>query len=208
VEKPYQAVPPLSAGLARQVGGNHIIEQLRLDGLEQAIHLGAPQARCVHQQDDISGRRGALGLEAGQDAGVVRIHAVDLDACGFGEVAVQRLIGGVMAGGIEVDCFVLRDGGHGGEGQQQGGEGGFFHGRGSRWVAMEKSIAIILICKNCSQNGLRRGAARRSLCGFAGVRWWRYPAADAKKPRCRRLRAGARCAASGRCASARGGPVP
>jgi hypothetical protein len=52
--------------------------------------LAAPQARGVHQQDHVGRRGAALGLQARDDAGVVGVDAVDLDARGLGEAVVQR----------------------------------------------------------------------------------------------------------------------
>jgi predicted rRNA methylase YqxC with S4 and FtsJ domains len=47
-------------------------------------------------------------LKPGENAGIVGIHAIDLDAGGFCEVAVERLVGGVMACGVKVDNLILR----------------------------------------------------------------------------------------------------
>ncbi|MNV36313.1 hypothetical protein D3C71_1277860 [compost metagenome] len=97
----------VSGWLAAQVGGDGVVQHLGLDGLEETVNFTLVQTCGVHQQDHIRGRGSALGLQARQDAGVVGIHAVDLDASGLGEAAVQRFVGGVVAGRVEVDDLFL-----------------------------------------------------------------------------------------------------
>jgi hypothetical protein len=122
VEKPNQVV----------LGRDRVFQRGRLDGLEQAIHLTAVQAGGIHQQDDVGGRGGALGLQPRQDAGVVGVDTVDPDPSGLGEVAVQRLVGRVVAGGIQVEHLFLREGrGCGGGQGQHGGQDLAVHRVGS-----------------------------------------------------------------------------
>jgi hypothetical protein len=83
------------------------------------------QARGVHQQDDIGRRCRAFGLQAGENAGIVRINPVDLDAGGFGEIGVQRFVGCVVAGRIQVDHLLLRAGAQARKGQCAGDEAEF-----------------------------------------------------------------------------------
>jgi hypothetical protein len=106
VEKPNQGVP--SAWPRAVLRRDGVFQQLGLDGLEQAVHVALVQAGGVDQQDHVGGRGGAFGLQAGQDAGVVGVHAVDLDAGGLGEVVVQRLVGRVVAGRVQVQHLLLR----------------------------------------------------------------------------------------------------
>src|SRR2546427_6619838 len=61
-----------------------------------------------------------LGLQARNDAGVVAVHAVDLDAGGLGEAVVQLLVRGVVARGVEVDDLGV---GNGCAGSHQGASG-------------------------------------------------------------------------------------
>jgi hypothetical protein len=77
-------------------------------GWNRPVDLATPEPGCVHQQDHIGGRGRALCLQAGQDAGVVGVHAVELDAGRLGEVGVQRLVRGIVAGGVDVEYGVLR----------------------------------------------------------------------------------------------------
>ena len=111
--------------LAAQVGGDGIVQHLGLDGLEQAVHLTLVQAGSVHQQDHVSGRSSALSLQPGQDAGIVSIHTVDLDARGLGEAGVQGLVGGVVAGRVEVDHLFLGMHGTCSGGQRTSAQQGF-----------------------------------------------------------------------------------
>jgi hypothetical protein len=91
--------------------------------------LALVQAGCVDQQDDVGGRGTALGFQARQDAGVVGVHALDADARGLGEAAVQRFVGGVVAGRVQVQHLFLGVGdrrgqrGHSGEGCEAHGQG-------------------------------------------------------------------------------------
>ena len=76
----------------------------------------SPQTRGIHEQDHVGGGGGAFGFEASENTGIVCVHAVDFDARGLGEVAVERFVGRVMAGRIDVQDLVF---GHGGSGQGQ-----------------------------------------------------------------------------------------
>ena len=113
----------------------------RFDWQKQAIDLGTPQAGRVHQQNHVGWRGCALGFESGENTGIVGVHPVDLDARGFGEVAVHDFIGGVVTGRVNVQHFVLcHDRGgcpQAGEAQERFGQ---FHELDFQWVLMVKFI--------------------------------------------------------------------
>ncbi|MNT30525.1 hypothetical protein D3C72_1663230 [compost metagenome] len=112
---------------AAQVGRNSIVEHLGLDGLKQAIDFTLIETGCIDQQDHVGRRRRAFCLEAGQDARVVRIHAVDLDAGCFGETRIQRFVRGIVASRVEIDHLVLGIHGARSGGQNTSAQQGF-HG--------------------------------------------------------------------------------
>ena len=88
------------------------------------------QAGGVDQQDHVGRGGGAFGLQAGDDAGVVGVDPVDADAGGLGEVGVERLVGGVVAGGVQVQHLLLGMCGEAaGQQQAEGGKGEAGHGR-------------------------------------------------------------------------------
>ena len=90
-----------------QGGGNQRLELRGLDGAKQSVDVGLAQSRCVHQQDHVGRRARAFCLEPGQYTGVVRVHPVDADACGFGEVGVKRFVGLVVTCRIQVEGLFL-----------------------------------------------------------------------------------------------------
>ena len=113
----------VGCGGGAQVGGNGRVQLGGLDRLEQPLAVGRGHARGVDQHDHVGRRGGTLGAQARHDAGVVRVHAVDLDAGGLGEGVVHHLVGLVVAGRVEVEHLVL------GLGVQGGGAGGQDNGR-------------------------------------------------------------------------------
>ena len=118
--KAEPVVATVVGGLGAQLGRNGRIEHLGLDGLEQAVDFALPQACGIHQQDHVGGRGRAFCLQAGQNSGIIGVHPVDLDAGGFGEVGVQRFVGAVVPGRIQVQNLLL---GHRTRREQQGGGG-------------------------------------------------------------------------------------
>ena len=111
-------------GIGAKVGGDRGVQLGGLDRQEQAVLVGAGHAGSVHQQDHVGRRCRAFGLQAGHDAGVVGVHAVDLDARGLGEVLVHRLVRLVVAGGVDVQDLVLGQGVQGRGGSQDNREQG------------------------------------------------------------------------------------
>ena len=92
-------------------GGRYQRLELRgLDRAKQSVDVGLAQSRCVHQQDHIGRRARAFCLEPGQYTGVVRIHPVDANAGGFGEVGVQRFVCLVVTCRIQVEGLFLGSG--------------------------------------------------------------------------------------------------
>ena len=73
-------------------------EYFRFDRLEQAQLLGAPQPSGIDSHQHIGGGGGAFIAETLDQRILAGLDAVQLDAGGFGEVVVQRLVGLVMAG--------------------------------------------------------------------------------------------------------------
>jgi len=110
---------PLSGIGAAELRGHAPLDDGRLHRLEQAVLLAAPQARRIDQEDHVGGARGALGLQPGEDACVVGLDPVDSDAGGLGEVGVERFVGLVVAGRVQVQHLLLGPGGRG-EGQAGG----------------------------------------------------------------------------------------
>ena len=128
-------------GCRAQFGRNGSFQRWRLDRHEQAVVVAFPQSGGIHQQNHIGRRRRAFGFETRQNTGVISVHPVDLDAGGFGEIGIQRLVGLVMAGRIEVDHLILR---HSRAGQSDAGRQRqarhrnqgkrfFEHGKNSVW---------------------------------------------------------------------------
>ena len=68
-----------------------------MDGLEQTVHFAFVQACCIHQQNHVGRRGRTFGFQAGENARIICIYPVDLDARGFGKAAVERFIRGVVA---------------------------------------------------------------------------------------------------------------
>ena len=115
-----KAEPGRSAAVAgiAQVRRDARLQHGRVDRLEQTVGFGLGQPRRIDQQHHVGRAGRAFGLQPRDDAGVVGIDAVDLDAGGLGEVGVQRLVGLVVAGRVQVQHLVLRLRGQGTAGQQ------------------------------------------------------------------------------------------
>ena len=103
VEKPYQRPPG-----SRRFAGNARLERRRLHRLEQAELLGAPQAAGVDGDQHVGRAALAFVADALDQRVFAALDAVDLDAGGFGEVGVERLVGLVVARRVEVQDLVLR----------------------------------------------------------------------------------------------------
>ena len=135
--KPRNAA--IGCGGAAQVGGNGVVQHLGLDGLEQTVHFTLVEPGRIHQQDDVCRRCRAFSLQSSEDACIVGVHAVDLDTRGLGEPRVERLVGGVVAGGVQIHDLLLGQCGARSGGQCAGGQQGFHglrHGNASFGVAM------------------------------------------------------------------------
>ena len=119
------------AGFGAVLLGNGFVQKLGFDGCKQAIDLAFPQASRINQQNHICRGRGAFCAQTIQNPRIVCVHAVDLDARGFGEIVVKRLVRAVVAGRIQVQRLViLRLRRHSGERSEGDGgkESGFQHG--------------------------------------------------------------------------------
>jgi hypothetical protein len=82
-------------------------ENRRCHRLQEA-HLAGPfDAAGVGGDQHVAGALVALGLEALDERIGLGIDAVDLDAGQIGEVAVQRLVGVVVARRIEIEGAAL-----------------------------------------------------------------------------------------------------
>jgi hypothetical protein len=118
-----------------QVRGNSLVEQLRPDRLEEPGLLRAPQAPGVDRHQDIGGAARALLLHSLDQRILARLDAVDLDAGGLGEVGVERLVGLVVARGVEVEDLLLgmqRSEGEGREKRDKGSKKGFHTANGNK----------------------------------------------------------------------------
>ncbi|MNR19743.1 hypothetical protein D3C85_1365520 [compost metagenome] len=113
--KPRNAA--VGRGCAAQIRRNHVFQHFGADRQEQAVDFAAVQARGVDQQDHVGRRGRAFGLEARQNARVIGIDPVHLDARGLGETVVQRFVRAVVARGVEVDDTGI------GKGRARGGNG-------------------------------------------------------------------------------------
>jgi len=98
----------IGGSFASELGWNGIAQKFGLDWHEKAVYLTSPQAAGIYQQNNVGRRCAAFGLESCKNSGVVRIYAVDFDAGGFAEVGVERFVGRVVAGGVNIDGLLLR----------------------------------------------------------------------------------------------------
>ena len=188
----------IGRGCAVQAGGNGVFQHLGFDRQEQAVLFAAPQAGGIHQQDHVGGRSSALGLQARDDAGVVRVHAVDLDAGSLGEVVVQRLIGAVVTRRIQVENLLLGAGGAAKQAGRHNGKGHVLLHKGlSFWNGEELETALrprrrtsapminqtrmVLNHGRAGRTGLMLGLARKAHA--AGTRAVAHRCSQTKKGR-------------------------
>ncbi len=109
-----QAVPV--AVRVPKVLGDALGQHLRMHRLQQVLAIGEPDAAGVDGQEDVGRAVGALGLHPGDQLLRRALDAVDRDAGRLGEVAVERLVGVVVPGRVDVHLV--------GRGRQRGrGEG-------------------------------------------------------------------------------------
>ena len=119
-----------------------------LDRLEQAELVGDLQPRGVHRDQQVGGAGRAFVADALDQLVFLAVDAVDLDAGGLGEVAVERLVGLVVAGGVDVEHLLLRErrqaeqrDGQCGSGGDEGAAGQVRHGgrirERSGWMGMD-----------------------------------------------------------------------
>ena len=83
--------------------GNARFDDRRLDRLEQAGLVGDLEARCVDGDQQVGRAAGAFALEAFEQFVLLAVEPIDLDAGLLGEVGVQRLVGLVVAGRVDVE---------------------------------------------------------------------------------------------------------
>ena len=103
------------------MGGDAAFEQLGLARGEQAEFVRLGQAGSVDGEEDVGRAVGAFVLQPLEQFVFLALDAVDLDPGLLGEVAVQRFVGLVVAGRVEVQHLFL--GGGGTADQQQAGDG-------------------------------------------------------------------------------------
>ena len=116
-----------------QLAGDALHERLRGHRLEEPQLLGAPQAAGVHRDQHVGRAAGAFVLQALEKRVLVGLDAVHLDAGLPGEVGVQRIVGLVVARGVEVEDLLLGKGGkRGGDGQGECEGGETVHGSSGR----------------------------------------------------------------------------
>jgi len=102
-----------------QVGGNPGIENLRIDRREQPQFVGLGQARGIDRQEDIGRAVAALVPDAFEEFIFLAFDAIDPDAGLLREIRIERLVGLIVAGRVEVERLVLGLGG-----ECQSGDGG------------------------------------------------------------------------------------
>ena len=88
-----------------------LVENLGLDRLEETFLLSLPQPGRVDEQHDVGRTLGAFVAHPLEQGLVTELDPVDLDAGGLREVRVQRLVGLVVTGRVQVQDLVLRQGG-------------------------------------------------------------------------------------------------
>ena len=104
-----------------QVRRDARIERLGLDLGEQAELSRGRQAGGVDGDQDVGWAVGPLIFQALEEFFLLAFDAVDADAGFLGEAGVERLVGLVVAGGIEVEDLLLGVGAGGCERQGEGG---------------------------------------------------------------------------------------
>ena len=90
-----------------QVRGHPLLQDRRLHGLEQAGLLGAPQAAGVDCNQDVRRAVHVLAANPLDQLIALAFEAIDLNAGQLREAVVKRLVGLVMARGVEVELRLL-----------------------------------------------------------------------------------------------------
>ena len=81
---------------------NPLLKHVAVDGLQHTCRFGALEPRCVHGQQNVRRRIGALGLHACDQFVGIAFDPVDRDAGRFGEVRIEPFVGIIVARRIEV----------------------------------------------------------------------------------------------------------
>ena len=119
-------------GVGAQVRRNTAFQHFRFHRREEAERVGNGQPGSIDGDENVRRAVGALVADALHQLVLLAVDTVDLDAGLLREVLVELLVGLVMAGGIEVEDFLLRHRRQGGdEGEQGKGKAGFHCGL--RW---------------------------------------------------------------------------
>lgn len=129
-----------------QVVGDRRLEGVGLHRCEHPGRVGGGEAGGVDGDEHVGGAVGALVADALEKLVFLALDAVDLDAGLRGEVAVERLVGLVMAGRVEVEFGVGGGGLEGGGAEEQGGERfqqGHRRGPGNK----DETILTIMVLK-------------------------------------------------------------
>jgi hypothetical protein len=106
VDMPNQARPGALA--AAELRWHALLQQADLTGWNRPSCSPRHNRAASTSRITSAGLAAAFGLQARQDAGVVGFDAVDADAGGLGEVAVQRFVGLVVPRRVEVQRRLLR----------------------------------------------------------------------------------------------------
>ena len=109
-----------------QVRRNSVVENRRLDGLEDALLVRSPQPPGIDGDEQVRGTVLALVADAFDQRIAAAFNEIDLNARFLGEALVERQVRVVVARRVDVDdARVLRarrNAGHGENHKQQEGE--------------------------------------------------------------------------------------
>jgi len=102
-------------------GRNPRVQYRRFNRREDVRLIGLPDPPDVDGDEDVRRPIGALGLDPLEQRVLAALDPVDLDAGLLGEVGVERLIGCVVARGVEIEHLLLRGDAEGNGERQRGG---------------------------------------------------------------------------------------
>jgi hypothetical protein len=71
--------------------------------VEQSLLFGEPEVARVHHQEDIGGAVASFLAQAREQFVAARLDPIDLDPGRLGEARVERVVGGIVARGIDVE---------------------------------------------------------------------------------------------------------
>jgi hypothetical protein len=95
----------------RRLAGMRSSRSFRLDRSEQAQFVGLGEARRIHREEDVGRAVRTFVADALKQFVFLGLDAIDLDSGLPREVRVERLVGLVVAGGIEVEYFSCAEAG-------------------------------------------------------------------------------------------------